>query len=81
MRKAAGFLLILLLTTLVVITTSSGDETDSSHGSTCHGHAYGPQIATCGDCHPASFVGVFTDLANLAVHQCLRSLPFTGRRL
>ena len=64
MRKAAGFLLVLFLATLVVITTSSGDETDSSH--VVHLTAtYGPQIAICDDCHPASFVGVFTDAANI----------------
>ena len=72
MRKAAGFLLILLLATLVVITTSSGDETDSSHvvhlppGDPYYGAAYGPQIASCNDCHPASFVGVFTDSKSFA---------------
>ena len=55
MRKAAGFLLVLLLATLVVITTSSGDETDSSHVVHLSGGAtYGPQIETCGDCHPVS---------------------------
>ena len=67
MRKAAGFLLVLLLATLVVITTSSGDETDSSHqvhlppGDPYYGAAYGPQIQTCDDCHPADYVGVFSD--------------------
>ena len=59
MRKTAGFLLILLLATLVVISTSSGDQSDSSHQ--VHLTAtYGPQISVCDDCHPASFVGVFT---------------------
>ncbi|MFC1827864.1 LamG domain-containing protein, partial [Thermodesulfobacteriota bacterium] len=51
MRKAAGFLIVLFLATLVVITTSSGDETNSSH--VVHlDDPYGPQITTCGDCHP-----------------------------
>ena len=54
MKKAAGFLLILLLATLVVITTSSGDQTDSSHQ--VHLTAtYGPQIASCDDCHARDF--------------------------
>ena len=53
MRKAAGFLLVLFLATLVVITTSSGDQTNSSH--VVHLSApYGPQITTCGDCHPVT---------------------------
>ena len=53
MRKAAGFILVLFLATLVVITTSSGDDTDWSH--VVHLSAtYGPQIAACGNCHPAT---------------------------
>ncbi|MFC1819013.1 hypothetical protein ACFL0B_07995, partial [Thermodesulfobacteriota bacterium] len=67
MRKAAGFLLVLLLATLVVITTSSGDETDSSHQVHLSGGApYGPQIASCGDCHPSNYQGVFSDIKGFA---------------
>ena len=64
MRKAAGFLLILFLATLVFISTSSGHH-DSSHEAHLT-DAYGPKLgAACGNCHPTSYVGVFTDVKNL----------------
>ena len=65
MKRAAGFLLILLLATLVVITTSSGDETNSSHQVHLTA-AYGPLIASCDVCHPASYAGLFTDSQDFA---------------